>query len=54
MYENNIMKYSINSKKPGRKEGKRASIRKSHRGDEFDQCNYMHAWKYHNETPLYN
>jgi hypothetical protein len=28
-------------------------VRESDRGGEFDQGHHMHAWKYHNETPLY-
>jgi hypothetical protein len=30
------------------------AIRKSNRGDTFDQSTYMHVWKFHNGTPLYN
>jgi hypothetical protein len=35
------------------KKGDRRRLRKSNRGNEFDQnMIYMHIWKYHNETPL--
>jgi hypothetical protein len=48
MYENRIMKPVKNFQRRGK------GIKKSNRVVNSIKVHYMHVWKYHNETPLYN